>query len=219
MCSFPSTCCKRPSLWLMGSLFMNCAELLAHLALDYLARCDCARHHLLMLTEEDRLHRPPAAEASWPLCEQRGLRLNKIAQLCRANKQTKESKIAAPMTCGEFCERETENGFSWAVCQLWTALWRQSPGNCEYNMCHRSADLREKCQQKRQPCKTIALLKKIIAAVTTLKLCSVPLEQRLVLLVSSFTKGTARICHWGAHGSRQYPDMSTHITGAPGNVF
>lgn len=64
------------------------------------------------------------------------------------------------MTCGEFCERETENGFSWAVCQLWTALWRQSPGNCEYNMCHRSADLREKCQQKRQPCKTIALLKR-----------------------------------------------------------
>lgn len=39
------------------------------------------------------------------------------------------------------------------------------------------------------------LVKKIIAAVTPLKLCSVPLEQRLVLLVSSFTKGTARICH------------------------
>lgn len=47
---------------------MNCAALLAHLALDYLARCDCARHHLLMLTEEDRLHRPPARSNVLALC-------------------------------------------------------------------------------------------------------------------------------------------------------
>lgn len=163
---------------------MNCAELLAHLALDYLARCDCARHHLLMLTEEDRLHRPPAAEASWPLCEQRGLRLNKIVQLWRANKHRNQrsrhlwlvGNFVSERQKMDFLERFANSGPHFegrvpetvsTICVIVAQTFRK---NVNWNL------------------QNYCLVKKIIAAVTPLKLCLVPLEQCLVLLVSSFQK-------------------------------
>lgn len=199
---------------------MNCAALLAHLALDYLARCDCARHHLLMLTEEDRLQRPPARWNIPALCASgRGLRLDKVAQLWLANKRRNQrsrhlwlaGNPARERQKMDFLERPANSGphFEGRVPETVSTI-------CVIVV----QTFGEKCQVKRQSLQNYCLVKKDhSAAVTPLRLRLVPLEARLAMLSSSFQKGTTRICHWGARGFRQCPDMSTHITGAPGNVF
>lgn len=67
-------------------------------------------------------------------------------------------------------------------------------------------------KQSFSPAKLLPFVKYYSAAATLFRLYLVHLLTSRCWCLAY--KGEARICQWGVHGSRWYPVMSTHISGA-----